>query len=123
LETGLTLHCRGREIRCRGFIGVRTGDLVWPAWDWQSPKWPPAGDSGYVEVSLETLDELNAADILFVTTDDNVVIEDLEVFSSPFWLELEPVVNGCAHFVSAWNGYDLLQLRRVIEDVEGALLD
>jgi hypothetical protein len=37
-------------------------------------------------------------------------------------LELEPVVNGNAHFVSAWNGHDLLQLRRIIEDVEGALL-
>jgi hypothetical protein len=42
--------------------------------------------------------------------------------SSPFWLELEPVVNGRAHFVSAWNGYDLLRLRRVIEDIEEALL-
>ena len=50
-------------------------------------------------------------------------MEDLEVFSSPFWLEPEPVVNGRAHFVSAWNGYDLLQLKRVIEDIEQALLD
>ncbi len=56
-------------------------------------------------------------------TDDDVVMEDLEVFSSPFWLEPEPVVNGRAHFVSAWNGYDLLQLKRVIEDIEQALLD
>ena len=86
------------------------------------PEWPPAGDSGYGELSLETLDVMNAADILFITTDDNVVIDDLEVFASPFWLDLEPVVNGRAHIVSAWNGYDLLQLRRVIEDVESALL-
>jgi hypothetical protein len=33
------------------------------------------------------------------------------------------VVNGRADFVSAWNGYDLLQLKRVIEDIEQALLD
>jgi iron complex transport system substrate-binding protein len=108
-----------------GFIGVRTGDLVnnvLAELGLDEPEWPPLGDSGYVELSLETLDVLNAADILFVTTDDNVVIEELDVFSSPFWLELEPVVDGNAHFVSAWNGYDLLQLRRIIEDVEGALL-
>jgi iron complex transport system substrate-binding protein len=108
-----------------GFIGVRTGDLVnnvLAGLGLEEPEWPPLGDSGYVELSLETLDVLNAADILFVTTDDNVVIEELDVFSSPFWLELEPVVDGNAHFVSAWNGYDLLQLRRIIEDVEGALL-
>ncbi len=109
-----------------GFIGVRTGDIVnsvLVGLGLEEPEWPPVGDSGYVELSLETLEELNAADILFVTTDDNVDIEALEVFTSPFWLELEPVVNGQAHFVSAWNGYDLLQLQKVLTEIEEALLD
>ncbi len=108
-----------------GFIGVRTGDLVnavLAGLGLEEPEWPAVGDSGYVELSLETLEELNAADILFITTDDNVVLEELDVFSSPLWLELEPVVNGQAHFVSAWNGYDLLQLNRIIQDIEQALL-
>lgn len=109
-----------------GFIGVRTGDMVNSVLanlGLEDPEWPEPGDSGYVELSLETLEELNAADILFVTTDDDFVADELEVFSSPFWLELEPVVNGQAHFVSAWNGYDLLQLELILSDIEEALLD
>lgn len=107
-----------------GFIGVRRDDIhnaVFDALGLTEPEWPPAGESGYVELSLETLTVLNAAQTLFVTTDDDVVVDKLKVFSSKVWQQVRPVAAGRAYFVSAWNGSDLPQLERMVDDVVSAV--
>ncbi len=101
-----------------GFIGVRTEDVVNAVIDslgLEQPTWPEPGESGYVELSLETLDVLDRADILMVTTDDNVDVDELEVFDSPLWKQVRAVAAGDAHFVGAWNGADLIQLGQVVD--------
>ncbi len=106
-----------------GFIGIRPDEPIIAYLGLTEPEWPPLSDSGYVELSMETLDVLNAAEILLVTTDDDVVIEDMEVFTSPFWETLEPVASGNAHFVGAWNGADLPQYNRMLEDIARTVVE
>jgi iron complex transport system substrate-binding protein len=109
-----------------GFIGIRTGDAanaVVASLGFEQPEWPKATVDGYVELSLERLDVLDRADILLVTTDDDVVREKVEAFKSPLWEQLEVVVrSGAVHFVGAWNGGDMPQLNRMLDDLEKALL-
>ena len=108
-----------------GFIGVRKDDIhrtVFSSLGLAEPTWPEAGKSGYVELSVETLEVLNRARTLFVTTDDDVVTSKMDVFRSPIWQRLDPVVADRAHFVGAWNGSDLPQLTRMVDDVVGAVV-
>lgn len=103
-----------------GFIGVRVdgAQTLLEELGFVTPEWPPVGESGYVELSLETLDELNAAEILFVTLDDDVDPDKVAAFSSPLWKRLKPVTDDKLHVVSAWNGSDLPQLDRILDEVE-----
>lgn len=104
-----------------GFIGIRTEPAL-AALGLHEPEWPPVGPSGYVELSLETLDVLNAADHLFITLDDDVDPAKVDAFQSPLWDLLEPVAAGQAYVVSAWNGADIPQLNRILDDIERALV-
>ena len=108
-----------------GFIGVRVEDAangVLTSLGLKKPDWPKSTVDGYLELSLERLDVLDKAQILLVTTDDDVVRDKLEVFKSPLWKQLEVVRSGNAHFVGAWNGSDLPQLNRMLDDLEQVLL-
>jgi ABC-type Fe3+-hydroxamate transport system substrate-binding protein len=107
------------------FIGIRVQDpsnAVLAELGLRQPAWPKPGDSGYVELSRENLHLLNAAHTLCVCTDDNVVVSKLDVLRAPLWRNLSAVRGGRVHFVGAWNGSDLLQLHRIVEDVERVLL-
>lgn len=108
-----------------GFIGIRTGELsnvVLDAVGLAQPTWPEPDLSGYVELSMENLDMLERAEILMVCTDDNVDIDELDVFDSALWKGLAPVASGQAYFVGAWNGADLIQLGLIAEAVDEHLL-
>jgi iron complex transport system substrate-binding protein len=108
-----------------GFIGIRTGDAangLVAELGMKEPEWPKATVDGYVELSLERLDVLDRADLLLVTTDDDVVRDELPAFRSPLWEQLEVVRNDGVRFVGAWNGSDLPQLNRMVDDLEQALL-
>jgi len=108
-----------------GFIGIRTGELsnvVLDAVGLEQPTWPEPDLSGYVELSMENLDLLERAEILMVCTDDNVEIDDMDVFESALWRGLAPVASGQAYFVGAWNGADLIQLGLIAEAVDEHLL-
>lgn len=108
-----------------GFIGIRTAmapNAMLAALGLTEPEWPKATVDGYVELSLENLGTLDDADILLVNTDDDVVVKDSAVFTSPLWAGLDVVKSGNAHFVGAWNGSDLPQLERMLEDLEAALV-
>lgn len=114
------------RIDAGGFIGIRTGDLAnssLAALGIGEPDWPAPTVDGYVELSLETLGLLDEADILLVTTDDDVIIEDSSVFTSPLWEQLDVVQEGRAHFVGAWNGFDMPQLMRILDDLETTLVE
>lgn len=107
-----------------GFIGIRRDDIhnaVFDSLGLSEPEWPPAGESGYVELSLESLEVLNGAQTLFVTTDDDVDIDETKVFSSKIWRQVKPVAAERAFFVGAWNGSDLLQLNRMVDDLVAAV--
>jgi iron complex transport system substrate-binding protein len=104
-----------------GFIGIRTGELsnvILDAVGLAQPQWPEPDLSGYVELSMENLDLLERAEILMVCTDDNVVVEEMDVFDSPLWNNLAPVAGGRAYFVGAWNGADILQLGLIADAVQ-----
>lgn len=106
------------------WIGVRKNELpsaIFAALGIAEPTWPKASDSGYVELSMETLGILDRADTLFVTVDDEIDVADVAAFDSPLWKLLEPVQAGKAHVVSAWNGWDLLQLGRIVDDIVAAV--
>jgi len=107
-----------------GFIGVRVdgAQTLLEALGFRAPEWPAVGPSGYVELSLENLSVLNAADILLVTLDDDVDPEKVPALRSPLWDRLRPVASGNAHVVSAWNGSDLPQLERILDEVESAVV-
>lgn len=107
-----------------GFIGIRRDDIhnaVFDSLGLAEPEWPPAGESGYTELSLETLEVLNAAQTLFVTTDDDVDVDATKVFRSKIWRQVKPVATERAFFVGAWNGSDLPQLNRMVDDVVAAV--
>ncbi len=107
------------------FIGVRSDDIVqtvFASLGLDEPTWPKQGPSGYVELSMETLSVLDRVDTLFVTLDDDIDRDTFEVFDSPLWQSLEVVSEGRAHVVSAWNGADLPQLDRIVDDITGAVL-
>lgn len=109
------------RIDVGGFIGIRTdgaGPALLGVMGLKQPEWPEATVDGYVELSLETLDMLDRCDVLLVNTDDDVVIEDSVVFQSPLWSRLAVVQEDRAHFVGAWNGADLPQMERVLDDLE-----
>lgn len=114
------------RIDVTGFIGIRTGDAgngTLEALGIGAPTWPDtANDGGYVELSLENLEVLDAAEVLLVNTDDDVVIEQSTVFQSSLWNRLDVVTAGRAHFVGAWNGSDLPQLQRMLDDIEEVLV-
>lgn len=110
-----------------GFIGVRVEDqsvgvlreLGLRVEGWEGRRLT----DGYLQLSEETLQELNAADVLLLTLDDNVDPEEVRTFRSPLWRALEPVAAGRAHVVSAWNGVDLLELGRILDEVEATLVE
>lgn len=113
------------RVDAGGFIGIRTDDWSISTIEglgMSVPEWPEATVDGYVELSLETLEVLDQADILLVTTDDDVVIEESTVFQSPLWQNLDVVKDGRTHFVGAWNGSDLPQLNRVLDDLDRELV-
>lgn len=104
-----------------GWIGVRTEDVantVLASLGMTEPAWPEVGESGYVELSMETLGVLDRADTLVVTRDDEAPPADHEaILSSPLWQRLDSVSNGRAHLVSAWNSVDLLQLGYMVDEI------
>jgi len=126
LEAGLTDVPVGVvRFDASGFIGIRTGEpanAILDALGLEQPVWPEPDLSGYVELSMENLDLLERAEALMVCTDDNVEIDELEVFDSPLWSGLAPVASGQAYFVGAWNGADLIQLGLIAEAVDQHLL-
>lgn len=114
------------RIDVGGFIGIRTdgaGPALLNTMGLTQPEWPAPTVDGYVELSLETLEILDETDILLVNTDDDVVIEDSVVFRSPLWSQLAVVREERAHFVGAWNGGDLPQMERVLDDIERTLVE
>jgi hypothetical protein len=52
----------------------------------------------------------------------DVDIDKLDAFKSPLWSRLEPVAGDRVHFVGAWNGADLPQLERIVDDIDRALV-
>jgi iron complex transport system substrate-binding protein len=113
------------RIDAGGFIGIRTGhtgNTILASLGLHEPDWPAATVDGYVELSLETLEVLDRADVLFVNTDDDVVIDESVVFQSPLWSRLAVVRDDRVEFVGAWNGADLPQLQRILDDIEETLI-
>ncbi|WP_019873588.1 ABC transporter substrate-binding protein [Sporichthya polymorpha] len=109
-----------------GFIGVRidqTPNAIFTALGFARPDFPAATVDGYLELSEENLSVLDEADILLINTDDDVVVDNLTTLKSPLWERLEVVSSGNAHFVSAWNGGDLPQLHRILDDIEREVVD
>lgn len=109
------------RIDVGGFIGIRTdgaGPALLATMGLHQPDWPEATVDGYVELSLETLEILDLCDVLLVNTDDDVVIEDSVVFRSPLWGQLAVVSEGRALFAGAWNGGDLPQMERILDDLD-----
>lgn len=114
------------RVDAGGFIGIRTGQSsngVVGALGLTEPEWPKGNEDGYVELSLENLGTLDDADILIVNTDDDVVVEDSDVFASPLWKGLDVVTSGNAHFVGAWNGGDLPQYEQMLTDIDAAIVE
>jgi iron complex transport system substrate-binding protein len=108
-----------------GWAGIRTGDsgtAVLSELGVQGPTWPKPTVDGYVEISEENLGLLDRADLLLVTTDDDVVVENLRMLKSPLWKRLAVVSEGRTRFVGAWNGGDLPQLHQILDDVEEKVL-
>lgn len=106
-----------------GFIGIRPDEAMVAAVGLSQPEWPePNPENGYVELSLETLEVLNAADVLLINLDDNVDPDKVDAFQSPLWDRLTPVVNGQAHIVGGWNGSNLRQFHRMLDDIEQTLV-
>lgn len=108
-----------------GFIGVRidhAGNALLAALGFAAPDWPDADVDGYLQLGLETLELLDAADILLINTDDDVVVADLAAIRSPLWTSLEVVESGNAHFVTAWNGGDLPQMQKILDDIDTAIV-
>jgi iron complex transport system substrate-binding protein len=104
-----------------GWVGIRVthpGNAVLEALGLGQPDWPEPDDDGYVVLSRERLDLLDEADVLLVNTDDDVDVDKLAILRSPLWRSLEVVRRGRARFVSAWNGGDLPQLHRILDDIE-----
>lgn len=108
-----------------GFIGVRVEDTaadLLTELGMRVPDWRGKLIDGYLQLSLENLDTLNAADNLLITLDDDVDPAEVEAFSTPLWGFLEPVANDRAHIVSAWNGSDLPQFMKILDDIERSLV-
>lgn len=62
------------------------------------------------------------ADYLLVNADDDVDRAALELPASPLWSRLAVVLGGRVRGASAWNGGDLPQLHRMLDDVERTLV-
>lgn len=106
-----------------GFIGIRPDEAMVAAVGLSQPEWPEANpENGYVELSLETLEVLNAADVLIINLDDNVDPAKVDAFNSPLWERLTPVADGQAHIVGGWNGSNLPQFHRILTDIEETLV-
>lgn len=109
-----------------GFIGVRidqTPNAILGALGFATPDFPEATVDGYLELSLENLELLDAADVLIVNTDDDVVIDEVAAMNSPLWDQLALVQNGGIVIASAWNGGDLPQLQRILDDIEAGIIE
>lgn len=108
-----------------GFIGLRidqTPNAVLKALGFAAANFPAAKVDGYAELSLETLEILDEAEFLFVNTDDDVVLDQLAAVKTELWQRLDIVQDNRLQFVGAWNGGDLLQLYRMLDDIERAFV-
>jgi ABC-type Fe3+-hydroxamate transport system substrate-binding protein len=59
---------------------------------------------------------------MLVNTDDNVDVDKIEVLDTGLWKRLDVVRGDRVHLVSAWNGGDLPQLHRMLDDIEQTFL-
>jgi len=108
-----------------GWFGIRIGqpgNQVLEALGLREPNWGKPNADDYIELSLERLALLNRAHTLLLCRDDNVVERKLEVLNSPLWKRLEPVREGRALRVGAWNGDDMLQMDTILDDIERTLV-
>ena len=81
-------------------------------------------DTPYIEISLEELPQLAAADHIFLV-DESIDDDPSPMFSSPLWERLPAVQNGQVYPVTRdiWISQGFLAAKHVVETVEQSLVD